>query len=42
MAMLILIAALAVVAGFALVRHWQARRHKKTLTSPYRHTQRRP
>jgi len=36
MLMLILIAALIVMMGFALVRHWKLRNEKMTIASPHR------
>ncbi|MCP1440705.1 hypothetical protein J3D56_004141 [Erwinia persicina] len=41
MLMLILIAALIVMTGFALVRHWKLRNEKTTIASPHRPHRRR-
>ncbi|WP_380177584.1 hypothetical protein [Kalamiella sp. sgz302252] len=42
MLMLLLIAVLIVMMGFALVRHWKLRNEKTTIASPYRPHRRRP
>jgi len=41
MLMLILVAVLVVMMGFALVRHWKVRNEKMTVASPYRPHRRR-
>ncbi len=41
MLMLILVAVLIVMMGFALVRHWKVRNHKTTIASPHRPNRRR-
>ncbi|WP_255474412.1 hypothetical protein [Erwinia sorbitola] len=41
MLMLLLVAVLIAMMGFAFVRHWRVRNEKTTVTSPHRHPRRR-